>query len=454
MSDSKDNLGPKDHREEVAIFRASVVGGLVCRDLARGELKAGLEALTERRFRPPGSKTTRRFAFSTLERWYYAYKNDGLAGLYPKRRSDKGHARRLGDKTRELLCEIRRQNPTVSVPTILRTLTADGRLADKAVSPSTIRRMFRRRGLTRKTGLDAGGRQRLRWQAASPMALWQGDVCWGPNVTIDGDSRPLRVHALLDDATRRIVALEAWHTERERDMIGLFADAIRRLGKPDELYLDNGSTYSGELLETVCARLGIGLRHTAPYDPEAKGKIERFFRTLQEQCLNHLGGLDSLQAVNQRLLAWLDQHYHYTPHAGLCGRAPMEVFDEQADSPVRPTEAQLAEAFVKRSKRKVRTDSTLEYEGQTFEVDQQFLCSRTVEVCQPLLGARREPFVEMEGRRFELHPVRPVDNAQRRRTKPAAQPDEPVDFRPAEALMRRAAGLKPAHADSNQKDDQ
>lgn len=455
MSDDRDELGPKNHHEEVAMFRASIVGGLVCRDLARGELKAGLERLTQKRFRPPGADKTRTFGFSTLERWYYAYKHEGLAGLMPKVRSDRGHARRLDEKMRELLCEIRRQHPSASVPSILRTLRADGRLSDDAPSASTIRRLFRRRGLTRSTGLaDDQTRQRFRWQTAEPMALWQGDVCYAPSITVDGEVRPVRVHAFLDDATRRVMALEAHHTEREMDMLRLFADAIRRHGKPDELYLDNGSTYSGDLLEAVCARLEIGLRHTAAYDPEAKGKIERFFRTLKEQCLDHLGGSGCLESVNTRLNAWLDTHYHHAPHAGLKGRAPLEVFDEEVGSVERPTEAEFAEAFLRRSERKVRKDSTLQYDGQTFEVDQQFLCSRTVDVCRPLLEPAARPFVEMEGRRFALHPVRPIQNAQRKRTKPKPETDGPVDFQPAEALMRRAAGLSPSHADTANKDDQ
>ena len=455
MSDEHHDLGPKNHHEEVAIFRASIVGGLVCRDLARGELKVELERLTKKRFRPPGSAKTRRFGFSTLERWYYAYRNHGLEGLKPKVRSDRGHARRLDEKMRSLLCEIRRQHPSASVPSILRTLRADGRLSDDAPSASTIRRLYRRKGLTRSTGLvDPKGRQRFRWQKSEPMALWQGDVCFGPSLMIDGDTMPVRVHALLDDATRRVMALEAHHTEREMDMIRLFADAIRRHGKPDELYLDNGSTYSVDLLEAVCARLEIGLRHTAAYDPEAKGKIERFFRTLKEQCLDHLGGCENLESVNTRLNAWLDTHYHYAPHAGLKGRAPREVFDEEVGSVDGPTEAELAEAFLRRSERKVRKDSTLQYDGQTFEVDQQFLCSRKVNVCRPLLEPEARPFVEMEGRRFALHPVRPIQNAQRKRTKPNPETDDPIDFEPAEALMPRAAGLSPSHADTANKDDQ
>ena len=61
-------LTPKDHAEVVARFRSELVGALTRRDLARGELRAALQALAKERFRPPGSDITRCISFTTLER--------------------------------------------------------------------------------------------------------------------------------------------------------------------------------------------------------------------------------------------------------------------------------------------------------------------------------------------------------------------------------------------------
>jgi len=109
-----------------------------------------------------------------------------------------------------------------------------------------------------------------------------------------GKSHPLRIHALLDDASRYVVALEAHHTEREVDMVGLMVRALRKHGPPDALYLDNGATYRGETLATACARIGTSLVHARPYDAPARGKMERFWRTLREGCLDFLGSVSSL----------------------------------------------------------------------------------------------------------------------------------------------------------------
>jgi transposase InsO family protein len=106
---------------------------------------------------------------------------------------------------------------------------------------------------------------------------------------------------MLDDNSRFVVALEAMHSERETDMLGLLCRAVRRHGLPDALYLDNGSTYSGDTLRIGCERLGITLIHARPYSPEARGKMERFWRTLREGLLDHMGSISSLHDVNVRL---------------------------------------------------------------------------------------------------------------------------------------------------------
>ena len=437
-------LAPKDHAEAVALFRSEIVGALTRRDLDRGELHAAFVALAKERYRLPGSDLSRPFSVTTLERWYYAYRQGGLDALRPLPRSDRGHARELTPEQRDLLLAIRREHPSASVPLILRTLVADGRLSQEAVSQSTVRRLYQAHGLDRVPLRDGAGQHtRLRWQAALPGALWHADVCHGPALTIGGLSKSLRIHALLDDASRFLIAIEARHTERETDMLQLFVKALRRFGPPDVLYLDNGSTYRGDVLRIACARLGIALVHAQPYDAPARGKMERFWRTLREGCLDHLGSLSSLHDVEVRLLAFLDRHYNVAPHASLLGRAPGAVFatgERPADG---LDEAKLHEALLVRERRRVRGDTTLSILGTDYELDQGFLAGRIVTVAYSLLDG--EPWVEHEGRRLDIHVVDPEQNARRQRLprRPGVAPTGiPVDFDPAGALLDDLTGRR------------
>lgn len=436
-------ISPRDHAEAVALFRAEVVGSLVRRDLDRGDLAAELAQLSKKTFRPPRTHGhgPRRFSVPTLERWFYAYRSGGLEALKPKPRTDRGRARELTEAQRELLLAIRREHPQASVALILRTLVHEGRLDEAAISAATVRRFFAERGLDRVALRHAGdGKLRLRWQAERPNALWHADVCHGAPILIDGAKRPVRIHAILDDASRFVVAIEARHRETEADMIALMLRALRHHGAPDALYLDNGSTYRGDGLRVACERLGVTLLHARPHDAPARGKMERFWRTLRQGCLDFCGAATSLHDLNVRLRAWLDEHYHASPHAGLLGKAPAVVFEQGAAEHVPLDDARLRDAMTVRTRRRVRRDNTVSIDGVDWQTDLGFLATRLVIVARTLAEPHSPPWIEHENKPYPLQPVDPLANARRTRPALATPARPPTPFDPAGALLDNAVG--------------
>lgn len=437
----------KDHGEDVALFRSEIVGALTRRDLSRGDLAAELRELAKVRRRLPGSDHTRTFSVTTLERWYYAYKHRGLDGLKPRRRSDRGRCRKLTAEQRALLVDIRREFPSATVPLILRTLISDGRLDARAISTSGVQRLYRELGLDRVPMRDGSSpKTRLRWEAERPGALWHGDVCHAAAIVVAGEKRPVRIHAMLDDASRYIVAIEARYQEREEDMLDLVVGAIRRHGPPDGLYLDNGATYRGDILRVCCGRLGISLRHARPYDPQARGKMERFWRTLREGCLDFMGALSSLHDVNVRLIAFLDTHYHKAPHASLMGRAPETVFREGERAPDDVDEKRLREALTVRVRRRVRRDSTVSIDGVDWELDQGYLAGQVVTAARCLVDPKEVPWLEHDDKVFQLHRVDAKKNGTTarppRRSMSTTKPTTPPEFDPNRAAMDKLFGKK------------
>ena len=439
---SQDPLRPRDHAEAVALFRAEIVGAICHREMSRGELALAIRTIAECRYRPPGRRASKRFGISTLERWYYAYRRGGLAALRPSPRSDRGRARELSAAQRALLLDIRREHPLATVPGILRTLVADGRLGKGAVSASTVQRLYREAGLPRGHRLD--GHTRLRWQADHAGALWHGDVCHGPALRIGDTTKPLRIHALLDDASRFVVALEAHHSEREDDMLGIFLGALRRHGAPDALYLDNGSTYRGDVLRLACERLGVTLIHARPGDAPARGKMERFWRTLRQGCLDHLGTMTQLHDVQARLLAFLDEHYQRAPHGGLFGKHPAEVWATATTRAV--DEPTLAAALTTRTRRRVRRDGTVDIDGTAWQLDQHFLAGVLVTLAVDKTGVA-PPVVEHDGHRYTVRSVDAVAAGKTRRKPRELPPPRTVAFDPAGALLDKFAGRPPRHRD-------
>jgi len=437
------DISPADDAEAVAIYRATVIGPLMHRLLTHGQLAAELRALSEQRFRPPGAASTRTYSVPTLERWLYAFRSSGLDGLRPSPRSDQGFAQDLTEELRALLLDIRREHPDASVPLILRTLVDEGRLEEGKVSEPTVRRLYAAAGLRRRAARPEGeSKTRLRWQAERPGALWHGDVCHVTGCTVGGKTTPVRIHGLLDDASRYVVALEAHTTEKEIDMLGMTVDTLRREGRPDGLYLDNGATYRGDILKTACARLGITLLHARPYDPEARGKMERFWRTLREGCLNYLGAVASLADINTTLRAFLDRRYHPAPHAGLMGKSPAKVYAARPAGEGAVDDKALRAALTERTRRRVSGDNIVSVDGVLWQLDQGYLAGQIVTVARCFVAPSEAPWVEHEGKRLVLHPVDPESNARRKRPPrggPAAdKPTRPVDFHPLRPLAPSA----------------
>lgn len=278
---------------------------------------------------------------------------------------------------------------------------------------------------------------RRRWSAEAPGVLWHADICHGPSLKIDGRAKPLRIHGILDDASRFVVALRAFHTEREVDMLSLFVDALRLHGKPRMLSLDNGSTYRGEVLSVACQRLGIQLIHAQPYDPQARGKMERFWRTARQGCINHLDGMASLHDVQARLLAFVDRHDLPLPHSGLLGRCPADVYCTERIYADPVPDADLRDALTVRVTRRVRKDRTVPVGGIDWEVEDGYLAGRKVIIARSLFAPDAAPWIEHEDKRLRLRPLDPVANGLRpnRGAKRARRGIDAIPFDPATAAL-------------------
>ena len=112
------------------------------------------------------------------------------------------------------------------------------------------------------------------------------------------------------------------------------------------------------------------LIHARPFQPQAKGKVERFFRTTRLRLLSTLSEDDTrdLDALNRRLRVWVEEDYHYAPHRGLDGLTPIDRWAATSAHIQLPT-TDLSEIFLFEEKRKVQHDRTVSLHGVAYEVD-------------------------------------------------------------------------------------
>ncbi len=358
--------------ENIALFRYGVIADLV--HLAPGTkgLYGQLAAKAAKDYEIPGTARTR-VAEETIRDWLKAYRKGGFDALKPRPRSDAGQSRALPQEVRDVLVSIKDNNPELSVQLVIKEALASSKVPeDVELAPTTVYRALARAGLTRRAAA-VGGADRRRFAFASAGELWMSDVMHGPAVTVAGrQRRKTYLIGFIDDATRVVPYAAFALSENTTAFLPVLKQAVMRRGVPKRLFVDNGSAYRSHHLSLVCAKLGITLIHARAYQPESKGKQERWFRTVRMQLLPTLSDADtsSLDALNRRLWAWVEGEYHHAPHRGLDGETPLDRWAKFGGD-VRQLDAQLEldDLFLLEAKRKVQKDRTVSLNGIVYEVD-------------------------------------------------------------------------------------
>jgi transposase InsO family protein len=404
-----------------ALFRLSVLGPLISRErLARGELQQMIRELSTREYAIPGSRR-RHIGEKTIQAWYYTWRSQGLDGLVPKSRADRGSSK-LAPVLQETILAAKRANPRRSVRQIVRLLEAAGSVPAKTLSRSAVHRLLQQHGLSQSPAHEP--EERRSFNAEFAGSIWYGDVMHGPRVPHKGQLRKTYLVSLFDDASRLVAHSAFCLGETALDIEGVLKQALLRRGVPIKLIVDQGAAYRAATLQGICARLGIHLIHCRPYAPEGKGKLERYHRSLRGAFLAELDEchITSLEDLNARLWAWLEQVYHRTGHAGLGGMTPLARYqrDLARIRALGPKAAQLDALFHHRIRRFVRKDGTVSYLGQRFEVTYE-LSGKTVQLVVDPHAQRVVGVEDDEGRSLgEAAPLDPIGNAHRTRRKAGA----------------------------------
>ena len=100
----------------------------------------------------------------------------------------------------------------------------------------------------------------------------------------------------------------------------------------EEVMTDNGSEFcsrnnrTNHPFERMLLELGIKHRYTRPYRPQTNGKVERFWRTLNEDLIEGTT-FDSIEQFKDELMQYLIYYNNTRCHQSLNGQAP-KVFLE------------------------------------------------------------------------------------------------------------------------------
>jgi putative transposase len=244
------------------------------------------------------------------------------------------------------------------------------------------------------------------------------------------------LHAILDDASRLIPHAQFYPNQGLDAALDCLRQAIAARGVPVRLYVDNAKIYRSPQLARIAASIGILVVHTPPYQPEGRGKIERFFRRVREQFLANLDRKQPLflQDLNARFWAWIDNAYHGSEHTAL-GTTPLLRWQRDIEQ-IRlvPPATDLRSLFFYRYDRLVRKDCTFLLQNRFFEAPPH-LAGQTIEVRFDPLDATQVEIYFQGQRQGSARLVDPVINAQLPSSKPKESPQtEPTGINYVELL--------------------
>ena len=370
-----------DKAEKIALFRYGLIAPLVLETLPRGELTRRAQEIAARHYDIPYSGR-RSLSVDTLLDWALRYRTDGFAALSPKPRQDRGQTRAVPPETAALIERLKRENPHRTGTALLRELALTSEQNQAPLSVSTLYRFLRARGLTERQLLLDKATAHKNYEAQYANQIWQSDMLFGPWVERPGGGkRQVFLQATLDDASRLIPHAQFYPHQGLDAFLDCLRQAIAARGIPTRLYMDNAKIYRSPQLARMAASLGILIVHTPPYQPEGRGKIERYFRSVREQFLANLDPktLLSIEQLNQRLWHWIDTLYHRTEHSAL-QTTPLLRWQRDIEQ-VRqlPPATDLRRLFFHRVDRLVRRDSTFLLQNRFFEAPSH-LAGKRIEV--------------------------------------------------------------------------
>lgn len=261
-------------------------------------------------------------------KYYNRFKQSGNEqDLLPAKRGPKWKTRRpipfIENKVKELRL---RGNNRYEIVSILQP-----KLKQFTPSPSGVYNIIRRQGLNRlKPPMKAEKRRIIKEKAGELAHI---DTHYLNKGVVTGDTKRYYLVGIIDSCTR-IAWAEIVEDIKSLTVMFAMLKSLNILAehyqiKFKEVLTDNGPEFGpkhskkkmGHPFERMLIEMEIKHRYIRPYRPQTNGKIERMWRTIEEDLFEETN-FDSLDEMKEELLQYLYYYNHERPHQGINGKAP------------------------------------------------------------------------------------------------------------------------------------
>lgn len=266
----------------------------------------------------------------TFLKYYNRFKATGdLAAVLPGRRGPKWKTRRTLPFIEQKVLGLRKKgNNRYEIFNILRPL-----LKTNTPKPSTIYAICRRQGLGRLSQPMKTSKQRIIKTKAGQLA--HIDAHYLAKGLISGDDRRYYLLGVIDACTR-LAWVEIIPDLKALTVMFAALKSFNMLAgeyevRFGEALTDNGPEFGCKgsarkhthPFERLLTEMGITHRYTRAYRPQTNGKIERLWKTLEEDLLSETY-FEDYQQLQTELTEYLYYYNHERPHQGIGGQTPAQ----------------------------------------------------------------------------------------------------------------------------------
>jgi len=158
----------------------------------------------------------------------------------------------------------------------------------------------------------------------------RANQAWSMDFVADqlSDGTRLRALTVVDVFTREALCIRVGSRLRAEHVVEACNELVAKRGAPVRVFVDNGSEFSGKMLDLWAYHHGVQIDFSRPGKPTDNCFVESFNGSFRDECLN-MHWFDSMQDAKEKIEAWRIDYNESRPHQALRDMTPME-FAERA----------------------------------------------------------------------------------------------------------------------------
>ncbi len=161
--------------------------------------------------------------------------------------------------------------------------------------------------------------RRERYVPKHPNQAWSMDFIADQLV----DGRKLRALTIVDVFTREALGIRVGQRMRAEDVVDVCNQLVATRGAPARVFVDNGSEFSGRVLDLWAYHHRVQIDFSRPGKPTDDCFVESFNGSLRDECLN-VNWFESVEEAREKIEAWRIDYNETRPHQALKDLTPSE----------------------------------------------------------------------------------------------------------------------------------